>query len=143
MAFFHNLNKQFHREDPQQLKRESLWLLARVVQYKGKILAVGLLGLIGTLMGLASSVASKYLIDAVTGYRSGLLGRAAIIMVLMMLGSLALHGISSRVSASVHVRVKNAMQHASSIDVSAMEELALEDLSELISQSLLVSIYTH
>lgn len=32
---------------------------------------------------------------------------------------------------------------ASSIDVSAMEELALEDLSELISQSLLVSIYTH
>lgn len=30
-----------------------------------------------------------------------------------------------------------------SIDASAMEELALEDLSELISQSLLVSIYTH
>lgn len=30
-----------------------------------------------------------------------------------------------------------------SVDVSAMEELALEDLSELISQSLLVSIYTH
>ena len=112
MAFFHNLNKQFHREDPQQLKREFLWLLARVVQYKGKILAVGLLGLIGTLMGLASSVASKYLIDAVTGYRSGLLGRAAIIMMLMMLGSLVLHGISSRVSASVHVRVKNAMQHS-------------------------------
>ena len=30
-----------------------------------------------------------------------------------------------------------------SVDVSAMEELALEDLTELISQSLLVSIYTH
>ena len=111
MAFFHNLNKQFHREDPRQLKREFLWLLARAAQYKGKILAVGLLGLIGTLMGLASSVASKYLIDAVTGYGSGLLGRAAVIMVLMMLGSLVLQGISSRVSASVHVRVKNEMQH--------------------------------
>ena len=30
-----------------------------------------------------------------------------------------------------------------SVDVSAMDELKLEDLSELISQSLLVSIYTH
>lgn len=30
-----------------------------------------------------------------------------------------------------------------SVDVSAMEELALEDLTELISQSLLISIYTH
>ena len=111
MAFFHNLNKQFHREDPRQLKREFLWLLARAAQYKGKILVVGLLGLIGTLMGLASSVASKYLIDAVTGYGSGLLGRATVIMVLMVLGSLVLQGISSRVSASVHVRVKNQLQH--------------------------------
>ncbi len=31
----------------------------------------------------------------------------------------------------------------SSINVSAMEKLAVEDLSELISQSLLISIYTH
>ena len=86
MAFFHNLRKQFHKEDPQQLKRELLWLLARAAQHKGRILAVGLLGLTGTLMGLASSVASKYLIDAVTGYGSGMLGRAAVMMVLMMLG---------------------------------------------------------
>ena len=111
MAFFHNLKKQFHREDPRQLKRELRWLLACAAQHKGKILAVGLLGLIGTLMGLASSVASKYLIDAVTGYGSGTLGRAAVTMVLMMLGSLVLQSLSSRVSASIHVRVKNEMQH--------------------------------
>ena len=111
MALFPNLKKQFHREDPQQLKRELLWLVARIKQYRGKILIIGLLGLVGTVMSLASSVASKYLIDAVTGYGSSLL-RSAAVMVLMMLGSLIFQGISSRVSASIHVRVKNEMQHA-------------------------------
>lgn len=111
MTFFQNIKKQFHRENSQQIKREICWLLDRASQHKRKILAVGLLGLIGTLMGLASSVASKYLIDAVTGYGFGTLGRAAVIMGSMLLGGLALQGISSRVSASVHVRVKNEMQH--------------------------------
>ena len=111
MAFFHDIKKQLHREDPQQLKREFLWLLARMAQYKKKILAVGLLGLVSTVMGLASSVASKYLIDSVTGHGADMLGRAAVLMALMMIGSLALQGISSRVSASVHVHVKTEMQH--------------------------------
>ena len=111
MTFFHNLKKQFHKEDSQQLKREIRWLLARASRHKGKILAVGLLGLTGALMGLASGVASKYLIDAVTGYGSGMLVRAAVMMALMLLGSLALQGLSSRVGASVHIRVKNELQH--------------------------------
>ena len=111
MAFLDRVKKQLHTEDPGQLKRELLWLLARARQYQGKILAVGLLGMVGTVMSLASSVASKYLIDAVTGYGAGLLARAAAIMVVMMLGSLVLQGISSRVSATVHIHVKNEMQH--------------------------------
>lgn len=111
MAFFDHVKGKFHKQDPQQLKREFLWLLARMRQYKGKILTVGLLGMVGTVMGLASSVASKYLIDAVTGYRTDMLKQAAVAMVLMMLGSLILQGISSRVSASVHVHIKNEMQH--------------------------------
>ena len=112
MAFFQKLKDKLHREDPQQLKRELAWLMARVKQHRRRILAIGLLGLIGTLMSLASSVASKYLIDAVTGFGSGLLARSAVIMVGMMLGSLVLQGVSSRVGASVHVRVRNEMQHA-------------------------------
>lgn len=112
MGFFRKVKQHFHREDPQQLKRERKWLLTRVMQHKGKILTVGLLGMIGTVMGLASSVASKYLIDAVTGYGAEMLGRAAAMMALMLLGSLVLQGISSRVSASVHIHVKNEMQHA-------------------------------
>lgn len=111
MAFFDHVKKKIHNQDPQQLKREFLWLLTRMRQYKGKILTVGLLGMVGTLMALASNVSSKYLIDAVTGHGTVLLKQAASIMVLMMLGSLVLQGISSRVSASVHMHVKNEMQH--------------------------------
>lgn len=111
MAFFDHVKRKFHNQDPQQLKRELLWLLARMRQYKGKILTVGFLGMIGTVMGLASSVASKYLIDAVTGYGTEMLAQIAVTMVLMMLGSLILQGFSSRISASVHMHVKNEMQH--------------------------------
>ena len=112
MAVFQTIRKQLHRDDPQQLKREILWLLARIKQYRRKILIIGLLGLVGTVMGLASSVASKYLIDAVTGYGAEGLKKSAVLMVGMMLGSLVFQGVSSRISATIHVRVKNEMQHA-------------------------------
>ena len=110
MAMFDRVKKKFHRENPEQLKQEVSWLLARMRQYRKKILTVGLLGMVGTVMGLASSVASKYLIDAVTASNTDLLKQAAIIAIVMMLGSLILQGISSRVSASVHLHVKNEMQ---------------------------------
>ena len=111
MAFLRRIKKLLYREDPGQLKRELLWLLDRVKQYRKKILLIGILGLVGTLMGLASSVASKYLIDAVTGFGKDLLARSAILMGVMMVGSLVFQGISSRVSATVNVRVRNEMQH--------------------------------
>lgn len=111
MAFFRRVKKRLQGDDPQQLKRELQWLQTQVGRYKGKILAVGLLSLTSTIMGLISSVASKYLIDAVTGCGADMLWRAVAIMAVMLLGSLVLQGVSSRVGASVHVDVKNEMQH--------------------------------
>lgn len=102
MAFFRSAKQQFHKENPQQIKQELIWLWGHIKQYIMLILVVGALGLAGTLMGLASSVASKYLIDAVTGYGTDIIGRAAVIMACMMLGSLVLQAFSSRVSARVH-----------------------------------------
>ena len=112
MTVFQKIRKQLHRDDPRQLKRELLWLLAGVKRHQGKILMIGILGLIGTVMGLASSVASKYLIDAVTGIGSGLLARSAVVMAVMMLGGLVFQGVSSRIGAKIHIHVKNEMQHA-------------------------------
>lgn len=100
MAFFRRVKKRLQGDDPQQLKRELQWLQTQVGRYKGKIFAVGLLSLTGTIMGLISSVASKYLIDAVTGYGADMLWRAVAIMAVMLLGSLVLQGVSSRVGGS-------------------------------------------
>ena len=111
MAFFRSATQKFHRENPRQIRMELIWLWGHIKRYGMLILAVGTLGLAGTLMGLASSVASKYLIDAVTGYGTDIIGRAAVIMACMMLGSLVLQAFSSRVSARVHIRVRNQMQH--------------------------------
>ena len=111
MAILRNIKKQFHRDDPQQLKRELKWLCGRVFQHRKSILITGMLGLVSTAMSLASGVSSKYLIDAVTGHGPQLLLRSAVMMVSLMVGSLVLQAISSRVGASIHVRVKNRMQH--------------------------------
>lgn len=111
MAVFQKIRKKLHSDDPEQLRRELLWLLQQVNRNRGKILLVGILGLVGTLMGLVSSVASKYLIDAVTGFGTGLLKRSAVWMAVMMLGGLVFQGGSSRIGATVHVRVRNEMQH--------------------------------
>ena len=111
MGFFHSVKQKLHKENPQQIKQELIWLWGHVKRYGILTLAVGTLGLVGTGMGLASSVASKYLIDAVTGYGTDIIGRAAMIMAGMMLGSLVLQAFSSRVSARVHIRVRNQMQH--------------------------------
>lgn len=112
MVFFQRLQKKLNMDDPQQVEREINWLLSRLKQYRGAIVTIGALSLGGTVMSLVSSVASKYLVDAVTGYGTQAIGRAALIAAAMMLGSLCLQAFSSRTSAWVHVRVRNQMQRA-------------------------------
>ena len=111
MGYFRSLKQQFDKDNQHQFLKELGWLWHQVTRYYRLILLVGLLGLMGSVMSLASSVASKYLIDAVTGYGADIIGRAAVLMAGMMLGSLVLQAVSSRVSAAVHVRVRNRMQH--------------------------------
>ena len=94
-----------HNEDPQQIRRETKWLWTRICRHKGLIAAVAAVSLVGTVMGLGSSVFSKYLIDAVTGMKTQSIWSAAVWMALLMVGSIALRGVSSRIGASVHMKV--------------------------------------
>ena len=88
---------------------ELRWLLSHGAQYRWEILAVSLLGLAGAAMGLGSGVASKYLIDAVTGRSRRMLGRAIFWMGAAAAGSLGLSALSSRLSGRIHVRVKSRL----------------------------------
>ena len=111
MVFFSRFQKQLNMEDPQQLKRECGWLWSRVKKYRQAVVLVGVFSLLGTLMSLASSLASKYLIDAVTGDGSKKIGAAVAVMAALALGGLLLQAVSSYVSARVHVRLRNRMQY--------------------------------
>ncbi len=102
--------RKVHKIAPGQHLTEGRWLLRKLVNYRLQILTVLLLGLLGTGMSLVSSVASKYLIDAVTGQSVARIWYIAALLVGMTLGGLLLQSVSSWVSSRVHVRIRNAMQ---------------------------------
>lgn len=110
MKRLRNMREKVHKE---QWKRECSWLWGKISRYRKRILAVTALGLLGTGMSLLSSIATKNLIDAVTGRASDRIAGAVLAMVALVAGSLALQAASSWVGASAHVRVRNEMQHSS------------------------------
>lgn len=110
MDFFSRFKEQLNMDDPAQLKREWKWLWHRMKKFHGPILLVGLLALLGTVMGLISSVVSKFLIDAVTGNGVVRVRYALLAMAVTMLLGLLLQACSSRVSAHVHVHIRNQLQ---------------------------------
>lgn len=59
------------------------WIFSYSARYKGAIVFYIILGIFSTSMGLVSSVASKYMIDIITGHDSSRFG----IMVGIMVGS--------------------------------------------------------
>ena len=89
--------------------REGRWVLTYVRRYRAVVAIHILLGVLSTVMSLGTSVASKYLIDAVTGYKSGLIASAAAMAGMLLLGIL-LRSISARVGARINIRVQNEIQ---------------------------------
>lgn len=94
----------------QELKRECLWVWQYICRYRGAVVVHILLGVLGILMSLGSSVASKYLIDAVISYDTGVIGAAIALMLGMSLGNIVMKSVSTRVGAAINIRVQNEIQ---------------------------------
>ncbi len=92
------------------MKRELKWLLTQAKKYWKKILLIGALGVLGTVLGLGSSIASKYAVDAVTGRDVRMLLLAGGVMAVMLLGNIILQSASSRVNARIHIQVSQKNQ---------------------------------
>ena len=89
---------------------EAKWMYTYVKKYKWGVIFYIFLGILGTVMGLASSVASKNLIDAVTGYDSSSIGVAAATIMGMSMGTIVVSGITSRISTKINVKVGNEIR---------------------------------
>lgn len=110
MGLFRKIKQKIRDGALREFAQEAKWLWQYIRRYRAAVLIHILLGVLGILMSLASSVASKYLIDAVTGFHAGRIGSAAALMVGMMLGNIAMRSISSRVGAVLNIRIHNEMQ---------------------------------
>ena len=86
------------------------WIFSYSKRYKGAIIFYTLLGIFSTSMGLVSSVASKYMIDIITGYQTSKLW----IMIAITLGSavfsLVFSNVINRVSAKLSIYINNDIQ---------------------------------
>ena len=73
------------------------WIFSYSKRYKFAIVFYVFLGVLSTTMGLVSSVASKYLIDIITGYQTDKLVLLALIMVGSAVFSLAFDSVINRI----------------------------------------------
>lgn len=110
MELFRKLKQKIDDGWFRELAVQLRWLRRYLIQFRWTIVIHILLGVLGTLLGLAGSVASKYLIDAVTGHQTGSIGAAAAWMIGLMLGNTAMTAIAGRAGAVLNVRVQNSIQ---------------------------------
>lgn len=88
-----------------QWLRECQWLGRYTLHYKAEVLWYVFVGILGTVLSLAGSILSKYIIDTVTGADSGGIVVALVFYGLMQLCQIAVRAISGRISAVVSIRV--------------------------------------
>ena len=86
------------------------WIFSYSGRYKPAIVFYVLLGVFGTTFGLAASVAGKYLIDIITGYRLEKLPLLIVIMVGSEVFSLLFESIVNRISAKLSININNDIQ---------------------------------
>ena len=86
------------------------WIFSYSAKYKGAIIFYTLLGVFSTSMGLVSSVASKYMIDIITGYDTSRLWIVIVIMLGSTIFSLVFSNVINRISTKLSIYINNDIQ---------------------------------
>ena len=93
-----------------EIYKETVWMYQYVKRYWFSICFYILAGIFGTVMGLGSSVVSKYLIDAVTGVRKDKILLFAVLIICMTAAGIISNAVISRISARINVVIQNEIQ---------------------------------
>ncbi len=86
------------------------WIFSYSKRYKGAIVFYTILGIFSTSMGLVSSVASKYMIDIITGYQTSQLGTMIAITLGSAVFSLVFSNVINRVTTKLSIYINNDIQ---------------------------------
>ena len=93
-----------------QMWEEFKWMFSYGKNYKKEIVFYTFLGIFSTIMTLISSIASKELINIVTGIQKNRAVEMAVLMVSMSLFSLLFGQIMSRITLKINIRIQNEIQ---------------------------------
>lgn len=93
-----------------QMWIEFKWMFSYAKKYKKEIAFYIFLGMFSTVMSLVSSIASKELIDVVTGHNISGAPMIAIVMISMALFSLFFNSLMSRITLKINIRIQNDIQ---------------------------------
>ena len=93
-----------------EILRDWKWIFSYSKKYKGAIFFYVILGIVSSSLGLVSSVATKYLVDVITGYQTDKLVILIIIMVGGALFSLLFNSLISRITAKLSIDINNDIQ---------------------------------
>lgn len=110
MNFIKKVVKKIQEGMLQEMWEETKWMYQYAKRYKIAILFYILLGVVGTGMSLGGSVASKYLIDAVTGVDKRNIGYIVFLIIAMAILGVIIKAVSSRITAKISVKVNNEIQ---------------------------------
>lgn len=86
------------------------WIFSYSRKYIKSIILYTVLGLLSSTMGVASSVASKYVIDIITGYQADKLGILISLMVGGTVFSVLFKNITSRLAVRLNIDINNDIQ---------------------------------
>ena len=86
------------------------WIFSYSKRYKWAIIYYTILGLVGSSLGVVSALASKYLIDIITGYKTDKFVLLLLIMIGSSVFSLLTNSFLSRISLKISLYINNDIQ---------------------------------
>ncbi len=86
------------------------WIFSYSRRFRGPIAAYTVLGLLSSTLGLAASIAGKFLVDVVIGHKADQLWLAALVMAASALVSLTVSNLSGRIRQKLDVDMTNAIR---------------------------------
>ena len=91
--------------------REWEWIFSYIKRYKGTIVLYILFGMISAVMSVGSTVASKFLIDAVISKDRTVLMRSAAVAVALLILQVLFQAVTSRITSVLSTRVDNELRN--------------------------------
>ena len=109
------------------------WIFGYTKRHKLAVLFYTVLGVLSTTLGLAASIAGKYIIDIITGYETSRLGTLIAIMLGSAAFSLLFSNLISRLSTKIGININNDIQadifdQIIDVDWKAISEFSSGDL---------------